>query len=70
LNGQGLPFYLISVGGATSHLIWQLKNVDWDKRESCWYFFGKNRDLGLIVWSGLLVDYAVALANAPTSVVV
>ena len=64
LNGQGLPFYLVSVGGAAAHLAWQLKGVDWDKRESCWKFFGSNRDLGAIVWSGLAMDYALAIANA------
>ncbi|GAA5849541.1 hypothetical protein JCM5353_000390, partial [Sporobolomyces roseus] len=64
LNGQGLPFYLVSVGGAAAHLVWQLRGVDWDSRESCWKFFGSNRDLGAIVWSGLAIDYALAIASA------
>ncbi|GAA5958187.1 hypothetical protein JCM3765_002842 [Sporobolomyces pararoseus] len=68
LNHQGPAFYLLSVGGATAHLAWQLKNVDWESRESCWKFFGKNRDLGAIVASGLLVDYGIALANSGTVV--
>ncbi|GAA5910191.1 4-hydroxybenzoate octaprenyltransferase [Sporobolomyces salmoneus] len=67
LNGHGLPFYLISVGGAASHLVWQLRNVEWDKRESCWKFFGKNRDVGAIVWSGMFVDYVLALNGVGTT---
>lgn len=67
LNGQGLPFYLMSVGGAAGHLAWQLRNVDWNDRASCWKFFGKNRDLGAIVTSGILVDYMLALNRIGTA---
>ncbi|GAA5877515.1 hypothetical protein JCM16303_003360 [Sporobolomyces ruberrimus] len=64
LNHQGPIFYLVSVGGAAAHLTWQLRNVEWDKRESCWKFFGSNRDLGAIVWAGLAMDYGLALAGS------
>ena len=46
LNGQSLPFYLVSVGGATLHLWWQLKTVNFDDRPNCWQRFCSNRDLG------------------------
>ncbi|GAA5932866.1 4-hydroxybenzoate octaprenyltransferase [Sporobolomyces koalae] len=68
LNGQGPAFYLMSVGGAAAHLAWQLRSVDWDQRDSCWKFFGSNRDLGAIVATGLVTDYALALANTSTVV--
>ncbi|GAA5894843.1 hypothetical protein JCM6882_006692 [Rhodosporidiobolus microsporus] len=62
LNGQGLPFYALSVGGAAAHLAWQLRTADLETRESCWAIFKSNRDLGAIVWSGMAIDYAVKMA--------
>lgn len=59
LNAQGVPFYVISVGGAAAHLFNQIRNVDLNSRESCWKTFASNRDLGAIVWGGLGVDYVV-----------
>lgn len=57
LNGQGLPFYAVSVGGAAAHLAWQLRGLKIDDRADCWMRFKSNRDLGYIVWSGLMLDY-------------
>lgn len=59
LNSQGPAFYLISVGGAAAHLAWQLRTADLETRESCWKVFKSNRDLGAIVWAGLMVDYGL-----------
>ncbi|KAI7858900.1 UbiA prenyltransferase family-domain-containing protein [Circinella umbellata] len=64
MNGQGLPFYLISVGGAAAHLAWQLKTVNYDDAKSCWERFHSNQRVGAIVWSGLLADYAYAATLA------
>lgn len=61
VNEQGLPFFALSVGGAALHLARQLRKTDLDSRESCWAAFKSNRDLGFIVWSGIAVDYAMAL---------
>ena len=61
LNGQGLPFYFISVGGASVHLFWQLQGVDLNNRLSCWNRFSSNRDLGFLVWLGIAIDYILAL---------
>lgn len=60
LNAQGVPFYLISVGGAAAHLMNQLRTVDLESRASCWKTFASNRDLGAIVWGGIAADYVVA----------
>ena len=57
LNGQGLPFYAISIGGAAAHLFCQLRGLQMHNRLDCWMRFASNRDLGFIVWSGLAVDY-------------
>ncbi|KAI5479146.1 4-hydroxybenzoate hexaprenyltransferase [Pseudohyphozyma bogoriensis] len=64
LNHQSLPFYLISVGGSAMHLLWQLRTADLETRESCWKVFKSNRDLGAIVWLGMVTDYLVAAGSA------
>lgn len=60
MNGQGLPFYLISVGGAAAHLAWQLRTVNYDDPKSCWQKFRSNHQTGAIVWSGIVADMALA----------
>ncbi|GAA5919782.1 hypothetical protein JCM1841_005855 [Sporobolomyces salmonicolor] len=64
LNHHGPAFYALSVGGAAAHLAWQLRTADLESRESCWRVFRSNRDLGAIVGSGMLVDYALLLAGS------
>ena len=64
MNGQGLPFYLISVGGAAAHLAWQLKTVNYNDTKSCWERFRSNHQVGAIIWSGLLADCAYAATLA------
>ena len=36
INHQGALYYVLSVGGAAAHLIWQLSTVDLDDPSSCW----------------------------------
>lgn len=69
LNAQGPAFYALSVGGAAAHLAWQLRGADFDSRANCWKFFKSNRDLGVIVWSGMAVDYAIQAAALGTALV-
>lgn len=57
LNAQGLPFHAISVGGAAAHLLWQIKGMKINDRADCWMRFKSNRDMGFIVWAGLMLDY-------------
>ncbi|KAF8066011.1 UbiA prenyltransferase family-domain-containing protein [Lyophyllum atratum] len=57
MNGQGLAYYLISVGGMSVHLIWQFSTVDLDVPESCWRNFQSNGTLGWIIWVGAALDY-------------
>jgi 4-hydroxybenzoate polyprenyltransferase len=35
-NGQGWPFFAISVGGTAIHIVWQFLTVDLRAPESCW----------------------------------
>ncbi|KAJ7766177.1 4-hydroxybenzoate polyprenyl transferase [Mycena metata] len=61
LNGQGTPYFVLSVGGTVLHLMWQFLTVDLDVPKSCWANFNRNGQLGWIVWSGLMLDYLLSL---------
>ncbi|KAF8812833.1 UbiA prenyltransferase [Phlegmacium glaucopus] len=61
LNGQGLAYFVISVGGTALHLVWQYMTVDLEVPKSCWRNFNRNGQLGWIVWGGLMVDYLNSL---------
>ncbi|KAF8071600.1 UbiA prenyltransferase family-domain-containing protein [Lyophyllum atratum] len=61
MNGHGLAYYLISIGGMAVHLMWQFKTVDLDVPESCWRNFRSNGRLGWIVWGGAFVDYVLKM---------
>jgi 4-hydroxybenzoate polyprenyltransferase len=37
LNGQGMPYFAVTVGGAALHLIFQLRNLDVDDTKSCFH---------------------------------
>ncbi|KAJ7211602.1 UbiA prenyltransferase family [Mycena pura] len=60
LNGQGMPYFLVSVGGTVLHLVWQVRTVDLEIPESCWNNFNSNGKLGWIVWGGLMLDYLLS----------
>ncbi|KAL0573566.1 hypothetical protein V5O48_007526 [Marasmius crinis-equi] len=59
LNDQGLPFFVISVGGTAAHLVWQYRTVDLAVPASCWQNFMSNGQLGWIVWGGMMADYVL-----------
>ncbi|KAJ3740997.1 4-hydroxybenzoate polyprenyl transferase [Lentinula detonsa] len=67
LNGQGLAFYVLSIGGLLLHLIMQWWTVDLEIPKSCWANFNSNGQLGWIIWLGLVVDYASVLVVHATS---
>lgn len=62
LNAQGIPFYMISVLGAASHLFYQIRTLKIHDRANCWELFKSNRNLGAIVWSGIMIDYLMKIA--------
>ncbi|KAI0292083.1 4-hydroxybenzoate polyprenyl transferase [Multifurca ochricompacta] len=58
LNEHGMPFFVLTVGGATTHLIMQLQNLHVDDPKNCLAVFESNAfTFGGIVWAGLFVDY-------------
>ncbi|KAG2179113.1 hypothetical protein INT43_001963, partial [Umbelopsis isabellina] len=56
INGQGLPFYTLSVLGTAAHLAWQLKTVDYNDPADCWKKFKSNTWVGGLIWSGIATD--------------
>ncbi|OZJ03608.1 hypothetical protein BZG36_03699 [Bifiguratus adelaidae] len=58
MNGQGLPFYAVSVAGTAAHLAWQLRTVQYDDPKSCWRIFASHQQTGTILWSGIVLDTA------------
>ncbi|KAH9170065.1 4-hydroxybenzoate polyprenyl transferase [Lactarius sanguifluus] len=60
MNNQGIPYFILTVGGAAVHLTLQLQNLDVDNPKSCLREFESNGfAFGGIVWSGLFVDYVL-----------
>ncbi|KAJ7603183.1 UbiA prenyltransferase family-domain-containing protein [Mycena rosella] len=58
LNGQGMPYFVVSVGGTAMHLVWQFLTVNLDVPKSVGVRnFNRNGQLGWIVWAGLAIDY-------------
>ncbi|KAI8575721.1 hypothetical protein K450DRAFT_260504 [Umbelopsis ramanniana AG] len=56
MNGQGLPFYTLSVFGTAAHLAWQLRTVDYNNPADCWKKFKSNTWTGALLWSGIVAD--------------
>ncbi|KAJ6561799.1 4-hydroxybenzoate polyprenyl transferase [Mycena capillaripes] len=57
MDGHAWPFYLISVGGVSAHLLWQLWTVDLNRASSCDAIFRQNNYTGFLVLGGLALDY-------------
>ncbi|KAG0371880.1 Para-hydroxybenzoate--polyprenyltransferase, mitochondrial precursor (PHB:polyprenyltransferase) [Mortierella sp. AD032] len=57
MNDQGPLFYALSVGGAATHLAWQLRSVDYENPGNCWSKFASNKWTGALVFSGIAGDY-------------
>ncbi|KAJ3558496.1 hypothetical protein NM688_g894 [Phlebia brevispora] len=61
LMGYGIPYFLISVGGAAAHMAWQLVSIDLDNPKECWTGFKRNGIYtGLFIWIGMLAEYVKA----------
>ncbi|KAF8532325.1 4-hydroxybenzoate polyprenyl transferase [Gautieria morchelliformis] len=58
-NNHGLSFFILTVGGAAVALFWQLRCVDLASPTNCAQHFKNNAKLGYLVWSGMLIDYAL-----------
>jgi 4-hydroxybenzoate polyprenyltransferase len=61
LAGAGLPAW-IGLAAFAAHLVWQVKRLRINDPALCLRIFRSNRDAGLLLFAGLLVD-AVMRAN-------
>ncbi|KAF9231001.1 UbiA prenyltransferase family [Melanogaster broomeanus] len=59
INDQTAIYFVVSVGSAGLHLLWQLATVDFDSPNDCLDKFRSNHTLGFVIWLGLVLDYAV-----------
>ncbi|KAJ7235118.1 4-hydroxybenzoate polyprenyl transferase [Mycena rebaudengoi] len=58
LNGSGIPYFIISVGGGALLLARDLWTMDLDDPKSCLRAFERNGFvIGPVVWVGCLLDY-------------
>jgi 4-hydroxybenzoate polyprenyltransferase len=48
--------YFTAIAGAALHSAWQISRLDIDDPNRCLQLFRSNRDLGLIVFFGALLD--------------
>jgi 4-hydroxybenzoate polyprenyltransferase len=53
--GAGLPAW-IGLAAFAAHLIWQVKRLQINDPALCLRIFRSNRDAGLLLFAGLLVD--------------
>jgi len=67
-NNQGPVFFVLSVGGTTLHLIWQLVTLKPDDQYDVAMKFLSACDMGLILWSGAFVDYLLHVYGLPAAV--
>lgn len=58
LNGNGIPYFAVSVGCSAVFLVWKFIFLDVESSPSCWSFFIQNAYLlGAVVYAGMAVDY-------------
>src|SRR5690606_11232029 len=61
LAGAGIVF-AIGLAGFAAHLAWQIRTIDIDDPDHCLVLFKSNRDAGLILFAGLVLDAFVRQA--------
>ncbi len=55
LVGAGVLFH-IAIAGAAMHVVWQLTRLDINNPDSCLKMFRANRNFGLIIFAGAVLD--------------
>ncbi|KZV59282.1 UbiA prenyltransferase, partial [Peniophora sp. CONT] len=56
---HGPAYYVLSCGGAMAHFTWQLSTWDLNSDKSSGKLFKSNNELGLIIFGGMVADYAL-----------
>ncbi|MGB7206052.1 MAG: 4-hydroxybenzoate octaprenyltransferase [Anderseniella sp.] len=55
LSGAGVIYYT-ALAGAALHAVWQLTRLDIDNPDRCLALFRSNRNFGLIIFAGIMID--------------
>ncbi|KAJ3129176.1 Para-hydroxybenzoate--polyprenyltransferase, mitochondrial precursor (PHB:polyprenyltransferase) [Physocladia obscura] len=63
MNGNGLCYYVVSVGGAAAHFWWLVGGLQRNQRQAAAARFRAAPWLGWIVFGGIVLDYLVLLAS-------
>ncbi|KAL2919430.1 Para-hydroxybenzoate--polyprenyltransferase, mitochondrial precursor (PHB:polyprenyltransferase) [Polyrhizophydium stewartii] len=66
-NGHGPLFFAVSVGGAAAHYAWQIATLQVASRPDAAAKFASNRNWGLIVLAGIVLDLIYRRATARES---
>ncbi|KAI0079804.1 4-hydroxybenzoate polyprenyl transferase [Panus rudis PR-1116 ss-1] len=61
IHGQGLPFWVVSIGGTVLFYIHEFITWDPDNVQDCGQKFKDNGNMGYIIWAGLILDYYLKL---------
>jgi len=55
-NGNGAPYYTVTIGMGSLHFMWQILAVDLNSSQDCMRFFTMNGHLGALFCAGMLLD--------------
>jgi 4-hydroxybenzoate polyprenyltransferase len=58
VNGHGLPFFVVSIGGTILHALWQLTTLKETNARDAGKKFASNVWIGVIISAGILLDLA------------
>jgi len=56
LNGNGAPYFTVTIGLGALHFSWQILTVDLNSSKDCMRFFTMNGNLGVLFCVGMLLD--------------
>jgi 4-hydroxybenzoate polyprenyltransferase len=56
LNHQGLPYYIVTIGGTSLHLAWQLITLKPHEPADCWKKFQVRRSVELVIFITLTCE--------------
>ncbi|KAJ3847063.1 UbiA prenyltransferase [Lentinula lateritia] len=59
MNKHGSAYFVVSCGGAAAHLLWQLQTWNIQDTDQAGSIFKENGNTGLIVFSGMAIDYII-----------
>ncbi|KAJ7277949.1 UbiA prenyltransferase family-domain-containing protein [Mycena rebaudengoi] len=62
-NSQGPYFFIVSVGGAALFFLWVFLTWEVDNNEDCLTKIIANGNMGVVIWTGIFLDYYFKTAS-------